>query len=319
MRVLSGMQPSGEAHLGNYFGSIKPNVELQGQDENIFMVADLHALTSVQDPDALRRYRQSLTMDLLACGFNPGKSILFFQSYVPEHAELAWILSCVTPVGLLERAVSYKEKVGKGMAASAGLFAYPVLQAADIVLYDANIVPVGKDQKQHVEMARDIAGKFNHRYGKDILVVPDVQIREEVAVVPGTDGQKMSKSYGNTIPVFADEKVIEKAIMGIVTDSKTVGEAKNPEKCVVFQLHALFLDDAGKRSLAEKYRAGGLGYGEAKKMLFRACMEHFRSMREKRSGLQEACVEGVIKDGAVRAEAIAGKTMERVRKAVGLR
>src|SRR3989338_3555062 len=200
MRILSGMQPSGEAHIGNYFGSIKPNIDLLGEEENIFIIADLHALTSVHDADTSRLYRQNLVHDLLACGFDPEKGILFFQSAVHEHAELQWILSCITPVGMLERAVSYKDKVQKGITASVGLFTYPVLMAADIILYDANIVPVGKDQKQHVEIARDLAIKFNNAFG-ETLVVPEPQLEKDVAVVPGTDGQKMSKSYGNTIPL----------------------------------------------------------------------------------------------------------------------
>lgn len=319
MRVLSGMQPSGEAHLGNYFGSIKPNVDLQGAEENIYVIVDLHALTSVQDPDELRRYRQGLTMDLLACGFDPQKSILFFQSYVPEHTELAWILSCVTPMGLLERAVSYKEKVEQGLPASAGLFIYPVLQAADILLYDADVVPVGADQKQHLEIARDIAVKFNHTYG-DVFTVPEPRIRKEVAVVPGTDGQKMSKSYGNTIPLFAEEKVIEKAIMGIVTDSKDVAAPKDPETSTIYLLHKLFLSDAQARALAEEYRRGGLSYSEAKKRLFHAYFGYFKPMCEKRKALEtdDTVAERVIQDGAKRAKKIAEKTMLRVRKAVGL-
>lgn len=321
MRVLSGMQPSGEAHLGNYFASMKPNIELldSDSDENIYIVVDMHALTTIRNPDELRKYRQELTKDMLACGFDPEKGILFFQSYVQEHAELTWILSCVTPVGLLERAVSYKEKVQQGIEANAGLFTYPVLQAADILLYDADTVPVGKDQKQHLEIARDIALKFNNRYGEDLLVVPEARIRDDVAIVPGTDGQKMSKSYGNTLPIFADEKVLEKAIMGIVTDSKGVEEPKDPDECTVFKLHSLFLDENQKKELADKYRAGGLGYGDAKKALFETFMDFFGSMREKRSSLKEKEVDAVVEDGAKHAGKIASATMERVRKAVGLR
>jgi len=332
MRVLSAMQPSGQLHLGNYFGSIKPNVELQppagSAEESIFMIADLHALTSVRDPAELRRYRQGLTMDLLACGFDPTRSILFFQSAVPEHMQLAWILSCVTPMGFLERAVSYKEKVQQGLEASVGLFIYPVLQAADILLYDTDIVPVGKDQKQHLEMARDIAQKFNHRYdstplttgGEGILVIPEARIREEVAVVPGTDGRKMSKSYGNTIPLFGSEKEIEKAVMGIVTDSKDRAAPKDPETNTIYLLHKLFLNEAQARALAEEYRKRDLSYSEAKKRLFRAYLEYFKPMREKRRTLETADVvaERVIQDGAKRAKKIAEKTMLRVRKAVGL-
>lgn len=318
MRVLSGMQPSGEPHLGNYFGSIKPNVDLQGAEENLYVIVDLHALTSVQDADELRGFRRGLILDLLACGFDPERSILFFQSHVPEHAELAWILSCVTPVGLLERAVSYKEKVQQGLEANAGLFTYPVLQAADILLYDADVVPVGADQKQHLEIARDIAVKFNRRYGADTLVLPEAKIRKEVAVVPGTDGQKMSKSYGNIIPLFAEEKVIERAIMGIVTDSKAVTEPKDPDTCTVYLLHKLFLNPAEAKALAEEYRRGSLGYGDAKKRLLQAFLTYFGGMRKRRSAITEDEATRVIADGAKRAGVIAKKTMLRVRKAVGL-
>ncbi|MDD5041177.1 MAG: tryptophan--tRNA ligase [Candidatus Peribacteraceae bacterium] len=321
LRVLSGIQPSGSLHLGNYFGSIRPNLEQQGKaGESIFFVADLHALTTVQDAAVLRQARQDIILDYLACGFDPEKAIIFFQSDVLEHAELSWILSTVAPMGMLERAVSYKEKVQKGIAASVGLFTYPVLMAADILLYDTTHVPVGRDQKQHVEIARDLAIKFNATFGKDTLVVPEPVIRAEVAVVPGTDGQKMSKSYGNTIPIFGDEGVILKAIMGIVTDSKGVSEPKDPDKCIVYQLHKLFLSASESKDLAEQYRVGGLGYGEAKKLLLRAYLDHFRPMRSKRAELaqQSALVEEVTRAGTKRAQAIAAKTMERVRKAVGL-
>lgn len=319
MRVFSGMQPTGEAHLGNYFGSIKPNIDLLGADENLYMIADLHALTSVHDADDLRRYRLDIVKDLLACGFDPSKGILFFQSDVPDHAELAWILSCVTPMGLLERAVSYKDKVESGLDANAGLFTYPVLQAADILLYDTNIVPVGKDQKQHLEMARDIAQKFNNRYGKGTLVIPDARIREEVAVVPGTDGRKMSKSYGNTIPIFADEKTLKKAIMGIVTDSKGIHESKDPDHCVVFAMHSLLLDANEKKGLAKQYRAGGFGYGDAKNMLFSAFMEYFGVMRSRRSSISDEDAMHCMQEGSARARSVAENTLDRVRRAVGLR
>lgn len=322
MRVLSGIQPSGSLHLGNYFGSIRPNLEQQGKaGESIFFVADLHALTSVQDPAVLRQARQDIILDYLACGFDPEKAILFFQSDVPEHTELSWILSTVAPMGLLERAVSYKEKVQKGIAASVGLFTYPVLMAADILLYGATHVPVGRDQKQHVEIARDLAVKFNAAFGKDILTVPEPIIRADSAVVPGTDGQKMSKSYGNTIPLFGDEKAVTKAIMGIVTDSKGVAEPKDPDTCTVYQLHKLFLSPAQGKALAEQYRAGGLGYGEAKKMLLAAYLDALGPERAKRAALQKkpALAEEVARTGAAKAKTLASQTMERVRKAVGLR
>lgn len=320
MRTLSGIQPSGTLHLGNYFGSMLPNLRQVGQgDMSLYMIVDLHALTTVRNPQQLSSFRKDAILDLLACGFDPKKSIIFFQSDVPEHTELLWILSTVTPMGLLERAVSYKDKVQKGIAASLGLFAYPVLMAADILLYDATEVPVGKDQKQHVEMARDIAMKFNHAYG-ETFVLPEPKILEDVAVVPGTDGQKMSKSYGNIIPIFGDEKTIRKAIMGIVTDSKGVDEPKDPETCTVFRLHRLFLSQEEANELAEKYRAGGLGYGEAKKLFFAACMDHFAEMRTVRATLEKdnAFVSAALRDGAAKAKITASATMDRVRKAVGL-
>lgn len=320
MRTLSGIQPSGKLHLGNYFGSIRPNLELSLKaEQSFFFIADLHALTTLDDPAALREARADIILDYLACEFDPEKSVLYYQSHVPEHTELQWILSTVCPMGLLERAVSYKDKVQKGIAASVGLFTYPVLMAADILLYDANIVPVGKDQKQHVEIARDLAIKFNHHFG-ETLVVPESLIRDEVAVVPGTDGQKMSKSYGNTIPLFGDEKVIKKAIMGIVTDSKGAEEPKDPESCTVFQMHKLFLTPADTKELAEKYKAGGLGYGDAKKMLLDAVMDYFAPMRAKRSELEKKpdYVKEVILQGAKKASAVAETTMSKVRKAVGL-
>ncbi len=319
MRILTGIQPSGTPHLGNYFGYFKQNMDLLGQEENLLMIVDYHALTSVHTADDLKAYRQELVKDFLACGFDPKKGTLFFQSFVPEHTELAWILSCVTPMGLIERAVSYKEKVQQGIEASVGLFTYPVLQTADILLYDADTVPVGKDQKQHIEIARDIAQKFNNRYGKDLLTLPEARIVKEVAVVPGTDGQKMSKSYGNTIPMFGEEKEIQKAIMGIVTDSKGVEEKKDPETCTVFTLHSLLLDESDRTSLAEKYRAGGLGYGDAKKMFLEDFMAYFGPMRDRRAAISDREAEKVIEEGSRKARAIAQRTMERVRAAVGLR
>ncbi|MBI2636263.1 tryptophan--tRNA ligase [Candidatus Peregrinibacteria bacterium] len=320
MRVLSGIQPSGQLHLGNYFGSIRPNLEYaQKAGSSFYFVADLHALTTIHDPEELRRLRLDTVLDYLACGFDPEKSVLYFQSDVPFHAELAWILSTVTPMGLLERAVSYKEKVEKGIAASVGLFAYPVLMAADILLYAADLVPVGKDQKQHLEMARDIAVKFNRAYG-ETLVVPEPLIRAEVAVVPGADGQKMSKSYGNIIPLFGSEEAVKKAVMGIVTDSKGVNDPKDPDTCVIFQIHKLFLDDGGRKTLAAEYR-GGLAYGEAKKRLLQTVFDHFAPMRKRRDDLKKNMryVEQIMSEGAKKAGIIALETMERVRQATGLR
>lgn len=318
MRVLSAMQPSGALHLGNYLGSMKPNLEMMATaDESFFFIVDLHALTTVQNAKELKKYRTDCIKDYLAAGFDPAKAVVFYQSQVPEHAELAWILSTVTPMGLLERAVSYKDKVEKGIAPTVGLFTYPVLMAADILLYNADVVPVGKDQKQHVEMTRDIAIKFNNTFG-DTFTVPEPKIREEVAVVPGTDGQKMSKSYGNTIPLFGTDAEIKKAIMGIVTDSKGPTEPKDPETCTVYKIHKLLLTPAEAKALAAEYTKG-ISYGDAKKKLLEAYLAFIAPMRQKREKLTDAAVEQVLKDGAARARTIASETMETVRKAVGLR
>lgn len=320
MRVLSGIQPSGQLHLGNYFGSMKPNLEYVGKtEESIYFIVDLHALTTVQDAKSLRQFRRDAALDILACGLDPTKAILFFQSDVPEHAELSWILSTVAPMGLLERAVSYKDKVEKGIPASVGLFAYPVLMAADILLYDTNLVPVGKDQKQHVEMTRDIAIKFNNTYG-ETFVIPEPQIREEVAVVPGTDGQKMSKSYGNTIPLFAPEAEIKKAVMGIITDSKGMNDPKDPETSVIFLIHKLFLSEAEQKALAQEYKKG-LPYGDAKKRLLQTVTDYFAPMRKRREALEKDTkkLDEIMASGAKKAMLTASKTMEKVRKATGLR
>lgn len=319
MRVLSGIQPSGQLHLGNYFGSIKPNLEWMGKaDQNLFFIADLHALTTVQNAKDLKQMRQDVLLDYLACGFDPEKAVIYYQSDIPEHTELMWILSTITPMGLLERAVSYKDKVQKGIAASAGLFTYPVLMAADILLYGADIVPVGKDQKQHVEIARDLAIKFNSTFG-ETLIVPEPQIREEAAVVPGTDGQKMSKSYGNTITLFGEEKAVQKAIMGIQTDSKGASDPKDPETCPVYQIHKLFLSPKDQKALADEYK-GGISYGDAKKKLFVAYMDMFGEIRKKRESLAQnpGFLEEVAKTGAQKASVYAKETMQKVRLAVGL-
>ena len=318
MRVLSAMQPSGVLHLGNYLGSMKPNLEMvSSSDQSFFFIVDLHALTTVHDAKNLKKFREDCIRDYLAAGFDPEKAVVFYQSQVPEHAELAWILSTITPMGLLERAVSYKEKVEKGIASSVGLFTYPVLMAADILLYNADVVPVGKDQKQHVEMTRDIAIKFNNTFG-DTFVIPEPKIREEVAVVPGTDGQKMSKSYGNTIPLFGTDAEIKKAIMGIVTDSIGPTEPKDPDTCTVYKIHQLLLSPAEAKALADDYR-NGIAYGDAKKRLLEAYLDFVRPMREKREKLSNDDVAAVLADGAAKAKSVAQPTMEKVRKAVGLR
>lgn len=319
MRVLSGIQPSGQLHIGNYFGSIKPNLEKIGTvEESLYCIVDLHALTTVQDAALLREYREDALLDLLACGFDPNKAILFYQSQVRAHTELMWILSTITPMGLLERSVSYKDKVQKGISASAGLFTYPVLMASDILLYNVDVVPVGQDQKQHVEIARDVAIKFNKTFG-NTLTVPEPKIAKEVAVVPGTDGQKMSKSYGNTIPLFGDEAAVKKAIMGIKTDSKGMNDPKDPDDCTIFKIHSLFLSDGEKAALADEYK-NGLPYGDAKKRLLAAVTEHVAPLRAKREELAKdpKKLQEIADAGAAKASAIADETIAKVYSAVGL-
>jgi tryptophanyl-tRNA synthetase len=286
--------------------------------DSFYIVVDLHALTTIQDPKLLLEYRREAVLDLLACGFDPKKSVLFFQSDVPAHTELMWILATIAPMGLLERAVSYKEKVEKGIAASVGLFTYPVLMAADILLYDTNVVPVGKDQKQHLEMARDLALKFNNIFG-ETFVVPEPMIREESAVVPGVDGQKMSKSYGNTIPIFGSEKDVKKAIMGIVSDSKGMNDPKDPDTSVIFQIHKLFLSPAEQKALIAEYK-NGLPYGDAKKKLLETYLDYFADMRKKREELlkDEGYVKEVMQEGAKKAGEVAERTILKVKRAVGL-
>jgi tryptophanyl-tRNA synthetase len=281
---------------------------------------DLHALTSLRDPDALRANTRNAFVDFLACGLDPERSIFFRQSDVPAHAELMWILSCVTPMGLLERAVSYKDKVARGLTANAGLFTYPVLQAADILLYDADVVPVGKDQKQHLEMSRDIAVKFNETYG-ETLKQPEVEIAEAVATVPGLDGQKMSKSYGNTLEIFADEKALRKRVMSIVTDSTPLEAPKDPAGSTLVTLYKLFASPDEVRRMEDEHRAGGVGYGTFKQRLFEAMWEHFAPQRARREEIlaRPDYVENVLRDGARRANEIAEVTMDRVKRAVGLR
>jgi tryptophanyl-tRNA synthetase len=318
MRVLSGFQPSGHFHLGNYFGSILPNIEFQKEsDASFFMVADLHSLTTIRDPEQLRTFTIDNVRDFLACGFDPSHSVLFRQSAIAEHAELAWILSTLTPMGLMERAVSFKDKVERGIDASVGLFTYPILQTADIILYQAEKVPVGKDQKQHIEMARDIAGKFNHAYG-DTFVVPEPIVQEGTAIVPGTDGQKMSKSYGNTIPLLGEDSDIKKAIMGIVTDSKDKDDAKDPDTCVIFQIHKLLLDTGAGKDLEAEYK-NGLPYGDAKKRLLSDYMDFIAPFKSKKESITVDEAQKVLYDGAAKASEVASETMESVRKAVGLK
>lgn len=320
MRILSGIQPSGSPHIGNYFGMMEPSIRLQDEGEAFYFIADYHALTSTHDAAALRQNVRELAVDFLACGLDPEKAVFWRQSDVPEVTELTWILSCVTPMGLLERCVSYKDKIAQGVSPSHGLFAYPVLQAADILIFDSNVVPVGKDQKQHLEVTRDIAQKFNDRYGEGLLVVPEPRIREETATVPGLDGQKMSKSYGNSIDIFEEtEKKLRKKIMGIVTDSTPVEAPKDPEGSYLLQLCSLFASAGEVEAMKASYRAGGTGYGHYKQQLFETMWAYFAPMRERREALlaDPAYVDGVLDSGAAKARAQAREVLDRVRTAVG--
>ncbi|NRB73183.1 MAG: tryptophan--tRNA ligase [Verrucomicrobiales bacterium] len=321
MRILSGIQPSGRPHIGNYFGMMKPAIALQDEGEAFYFIADYHALTSTHDPAVLRANVRELAIDFLACGLDPAKATFWRQSDVPEVTELSWILSCVTPMGMLERCVSYKDKIAQGISPSHGLFAYPLLQAADILIFDSNVVPVGKDQKQHLELTRDVAQKFNDRYGEDLLVIPTPQIREATATVPGLDGQKMSKSYDNTIDIFEEtEKKLRKKIMKIVTDSTPVEDPKDPTDSYIVQLYSLFASEEEVKAMEDSFRAGGEGYGHYKQTLFEAIRDHFAPMRERREELvnDTSYVDGVLEEGAKRAREKAREVTDRVRSAVGM-
>jgi tryptophanyl-tRNA synthetase len=320
MRILSGIQPSGALHIGNYFGMMRPAIELQEKGDAFYFIADYHSMTSLFDPAERRKNTADVALDFLACGLDPKRTVFFRQSDVPEVTELTWLLSTVTPMGLLERAHSYKDKIAKGIAPSHGLFAYPVLMAADILIYDSNIVPVGRDQKQHVEMTRDIAIKFNEQYG-ETFVIPEPQIREEVAVVPGTDGQKMSKSYGNTIEIFGDEKALRKKVMSIVMDSRTPAEPKpDADRNNAIQLLKLVAPSDVGKDFESRLRAGGLGYGDLKKALFEHYWDYFAEARKQRAELvaNQDYVHQVLRDGAAKARAKAQQVLKRARKASGL-
>lgn len=319
MRLLSGIQPSGKLHLGNYFGMMKPAIELQEKGDAFLFIANYHALTTVTDPDQLRQDTLDVALDFLACGLDPDRSVLYRQSDVPQVVELSWLLSIVTPMGLLERCHSFKDKTAKGIAANHALFAYPVLMAADILFCHSTHVPVGRDQKQHVEVTRDIAIKFNNQYG-EVFTIPEPVIRDDVAVVPGIDGQKMSKSYNNHLEMFGSEKELRTRIMRIVTDSKTLEDSKEPDDCNVFALYSLFANDGQKEEMAANYRNGGYGYGSAKKALFELVQDFFAPIRKKREELAGdlSYVESVLRAGADKARAEADKTLLMARKAVGL-
>ncbi len=319
MRILSGIQPSGKLHIGNYFGMMKPAIELQFQGEAYLFIANYHALTSVKDAARLRTDTVDVALDFLACGLDPVRTVFFRQSDVPEVTELMWLLSTVTPMGLLERCHSYKDKLAKGIPASHALFSYPVLMAADILAVQSTVVPVGRDQKQHVEVTRDIALKFNQQYG-EVFTIPEPSIREDVAVVPGVDGQKMSKSYDNHIELFGDPKATKNRIMRIVTDSTSLEDPKDPSTCNVFKLYKLFATPAQCDELAARYRKGGFGYGEAKKALHEimtVTLAPFRARREQLAADPDY-VEDVLRTGAARARAEAGRTLAAARQAMGL-
>lgn len=319
MRVLSGIQPSGECHLGNYFGAIRQHVALQGAGEAIYFIADYHSMTSVRDGAERRRLVRDVALDYLACGLDPSAAILYRQSDVPETCELAWILTTVTPMGLLQRAHSYKDKVAQGLKPDHGLFAYPVLMAADILQYNAEVVPVGQDQKQHLEMTRDIATHFNQAYGREVFRLPEPRILEDVAIVPGVDGRKMSKSYDNTLRMFWPERRLQKAVMSIVTDSTPVEGPKDTGQ-TLFQLWSLFAAKEERDELFARARAGGLGYGEVKKDLLARLLAYFAPMRERREALamRPGEVEDVLADGAKRARALAAPVVAAAREASGL-
>ncbi|MBE2219830.1 MAG: tryptophan--tRNA ligase [Ignavibacteria bacterium] len=317
-RILSGVKPTGKAHIGNYLGAMRNHVNMQQDHENFIFIADLHSLTTVKNKAELQELIIDLALDYLALGLNPERAVFFRQSDIPEHAELTWVLSCLTPMPMLELAHAYKDAVAKAnREINVGLFTYPILMAVDILIYKPDIVPVGKDQKQHVEIARDLAGKFNRIYG-DVFKLPVPYIPEEVAVVIGTDGQKMSKSYGNTIEIFASDKALKKQVMGIVTDSTPVEAPKDPD--TIYKLYSYFATEDEKKTLLERYQAGGMGYGDAKKLLLEKIIETFKPFREERERLRNdlAYVKDVLKKGAEKAREVAAATKNEVWEKTGL-
>ena len=320
MRILSGIQPSGALHLGNYFGMMRPAIELQDKGEALYFIADYHSMTSLFDAAERRQNTVDVALDFLACGLDPKKSVFFRQSDVPEVCELSWLLSTLTPMSLLEKCTSYKDKVAKGIPVNHGLFAYPVLMAADILIYDSNIVPVGQDQKQHVEVTRDIAVKFNEQYGQT-FVIPEPQIRGEVAKVPGLDGEKMSKSYGNTLEIFGEEKALRKKVMGIKMDSRTPAEPKpDADQNLAIQILKLVAPAAEAQNVEDRLRAGGFGYGDLKKALFEHYWNYFTEARTKRAELAANMdyVNQVLAEGATKARTKAREVLKRARKNCGL-
>ena len=321
MRVLSGIQPTGRFHWGNYFGAIRQYVDMQGDPNDAFyFIADLHALTTVREPERLRRNVRDAALDHLGLGLDPQRASLFIQSEIPEVTQLTWLLLTVTPMGLLERCHAFKEKKARGLTADAGLFNYPILMAADIILYDSNLVPVGEDQMQHIEVARDVAGSFNHLYG-EVFVLPKGKILEDGGKVPGTDGEKMSKSYGNTIECFTELKAQRKKIMRIQTDSRPMEEPKDPEIDPLYQLYSLFASEEQKAEMAALYRRGGFGYGQIKKELADAAEAYFAPARERRAYFESHpdLVDDILREGAERARAKGKEVLERAQAACGIR
>jgi tryptophanyl-tRNA synthetase len=319
VRYLTGFQPTGILHIGNYFGALRPAIEIQDKGEAFFFIADYHALTAIHDPKILKECVRGVAVDSLACGLDPQRACFFRQSDVPIVTELTWILSTVTPMGLLERSHSYKDKLARGISSTHALFGYPTLMAADILLYESDVVPVGKDQKQHLEITRDIAIKFNELYGP-VLKLPEPSIRDEVATIVGLDGQKMSKSYGNTIELFLEEKALRKKIMSIVTDSTAVEAPKDPSNSTIVSLYRLFATPQQAAAMEEDFRAGGFGYGDFKKRLFEIIWERFAPMRKRREELltDPRCIDEILARGAARAREVAEQTISRVRQAVGI-
>lgn len=319
MRVLSGIQPTGRPHWGNYFGAIAQYIDLQRDNDGLYFIADLHALTTIRDPEMLRGYVFDAAVDLLALGLDPDQATLFVQSDVPEISELTWLLMTVTPMGLLQRCHAYKSKLDKGIDADAGLFTYPVLMAADILAYDSQWVPVGADQVQHIEVCRDLAGRFNHLYG-ETFVMPQSKLLDRGSKVPGTDGEKMSKSYDNTLDLFGNVKSIRKSIMRITTDSRPMEDPKDPETDHLFELYRLFAAPADIDAMAAKYRAGGFGYGEVKKAVAEASEQYFAEARSRRDEIaaDPDTVHQILQKGATRARTIAAEVLARARKNCGL-
>lgn len=318
--ILSGIQSSGKLHLGNYFGALRQHIQMQEDGDAFYFIANYHSLTSINDGEKIYQNTIDVALDYLALGLDPDKCTFFVQSDVPQHAELAWILGTFCPVSLMEKGVAYKEKVSQGLNPNIGLFTYPILQAADILMYNADLVPVGQDQKQNIEICRDLAGKFNHNYDGEYLKLPEEHILESVAIVPGTDGRKMSKSYGNTIGIFDEGETLKKKVMSIETDSTPLDEPKDPESCNVFALIKLFADEDKQREIAEKYRAGGYGYGHAKKELLSMIEEYFAEARTKRKEFAQDLdtVRDILRKGGKKARKRAEKVMEPIRSTTGL-